>query len=133
MMRKKVKIMIIITSIVLVIGIGFGLSYLKRYNDYKNEVADIEINEVNLTQIKDGVYVGEYDVDFISAKVQVEIKDSEIKDIEFIEYHHDRGEKAKRILQDMIDEQRIEVDTITGATNSSKVIQKAVENALSGS
>lgn len=132
-MRKKVKIMIIITSIVLVIGIGFGLSYLKRYNNYKNEVADIEINEVNLSQIDDGVYVGEYDVDFISAKVQVVVKDSEIKDIEFIKYHHDRGEKAKSILQDMVDEQRIDVDTITGATNSSKVIQKAVENALSGS
>lgn len=132
-MRKKVKIMIVITSIVLVIGVGFGLSYLKRYNDYKSEVADIEINEVNLSQIDDGVYVGEYDVDFISAKVQVEVKDNEIKDIEFVEYHHDRGEKAKRILQDIIDEQRINVDTITGATNSSKVIQKAVENALSGS
>jgi uncharacterized protein with FMN-binding domain len=132
-MRKKVKIMIIITSIVLVIGVGFGLSYLKRYNDYKSEVADIEINEVNLSQIDDGVYVGEYDVDFISAKVQVEVKDNEIKDIEFIEYHHDRGKKAKSILQNMVDEQRIDVDTITGATNSSKVIQKAVENALSGS
>lgn len=132
-MRKKIKIMIIITSIVLVIGIGYGLSYLKRYNDYKNEVADIEINEVNLSQIEDGVYVGEYDVDFISAKVQVEVKENQIKNIEFIEYHHDRGEKAKSILQDIIDEQRIEVDTITGATNSSKVIQKAIENALAGS
>lgn len=132
-MRKKVKIMIIITSIVLVIGIGYGLSYLKRYNDYKSKVADIEINEVNLSQINDGIYVGEYDVDFISAKVQVEIKDSKIKDIEFVEYHHDRGEKAKSILQDIVDEQRIDVDTITGATNSSKVIQKAVKNALSGS
>lgn len=132
-MRKKVKVMIIITSIVLVIGVGFGLSYLKRYNDYKSEVADIKIKEVNLNEIEDGVYVGEYDVDFISAKVQVELKDNQIKDIEFIEYHHDRGEKAKSILQDMVDEQRIDVDTISGATNSSKVIQKAVENALSGS
>ena len=38
----------------------------------------------------------------------------------------EKGEVIDRIL----DQQRLDVDAISGATNSSKVIKKAVENAI---
>ncbi|WP_313562885.1 FMN-binding protein [Ruminiclostridium cellobioparum] len=41
-----------------------------------------------------------------------------------------RGAKAEAIVDKIISEQSVTVDVISGATNSSKVILKAVENAL---
>ena len=35
-------------------------------------------------------------------------------------------------LEKIIEEQKIDVDAVSGATNSSTVIKKAVENALKG-
>ena len=34
------------------------------------------------------------------------------------------------VINEIVDEQRINVDAVSGATNSSIVIKKAVENAL---
>lgn len=39
---------------------------------------------------------------------------------------------AETIIDKIIDEQKIDVDAVSGATNSSTVIKKAVENALKG-
>ena len=37
---------------------------------------------------------------------------------------------AETVINEIVDEQRIDVDAVSGATNSSIVIKKAVENAL---
>ena len=42
----------------------------------------------------------------------------------------DSGEKAEEIIYEVINMQSIDVDTVSGATYSSKVILKAIENAL---
>jgi uncharacterized protein with FMN-binding domain len=47
-----------------------------------------------------------------------------------LEHRHERGKTAEVITDSIIDEQKIDVDAISGATNSSTVIKKAVENAL---
>ena len=39
--------------------------------------------------------------------------------------------EAVSIIEDILEEQRIDVDAVTSATNSSLVIEKACENALS--
>ncbi|MCI8299875.1 MAG: FMN-binding protein, partial [Lachnospiraceae bacterium] len=43
-----------------------------------------------------------------------------------------RGSRAEVVVDRIIEEQKIEVDAVSGATNSSTVIKKAVENALTG-
>ncbi len=75
-------------------------------------------------------YVGEYDVDFIYAKVEVTVQNGEITNINILEHRHERGKTAEVITDRIVDEQKIDVDAISGATNSSIVIKKAVENAL---
>ena len=57
--------------------------------------------------------------------------DGKISDIEIWEHRNERGGKAESIIEDILEEQRIDVDAVTGATNSSLVIEKACENALS--
>jgi hypothetical protein len=50
--------------------------------------------------------------------------------IDILEHRNERGKAAEAITNKIIEEQKINVDTIAGATNSSTVIKKAVENAL---
>ncbi|TYB94365.1 MAG: FMN-binding protein, partial [Kosmotoga sp.] len=51
-------------------------------------------------------------------------------DIELIEHNHGRGEAAEVIPEKVVEAQSLKVDIITSATYSSKVILKAIENAL---
>ena len=82
------------------------------------------------SDVSDGVYIGEYDVNFIYAKVEVTVQNGEITDIIILEHRHEHGKAAETVINEIVDEQRIDVDAVSGATNSSIVIKKAVENAL---
>ena len=53
-----------------------------------------------------------------------------ITGIRILEHKNDRGGPAEAVVEAIVDQQRIGVDAVTGATNSSTVLKKAVENAL---
>jgi len=124
------KYIIISVIVIVVICSILAINYIKRISNYKEKVNNIIIQEVNLDNKKDGKYIGEFDADVISAKVEVEIKDKKISNINLIEHKTDRGATAEVIPQKVVDSQTLKVDVISGATNSSKVILKAIENAL---
>ncbi|MCL2634014.1 MAG: FMN-binding protein [Oscillospiraceae bacterium] len=126
-MKKKI---IIITICVLATAGAVFAYYMAGVASYQNKVKNTIITEVDTTKIPDGTYIGEYDVGFLYVKAAVTVKDGEMTHIELIEHHNDRGVVAEIIIDDMISEQRINVDGVTGATNSGTVIKKAVENAL---
>jgi len=83
-----------------------------------------------LNKVKDGSYIGDCNAYIIDSKVKVEVKNHKITDISFVEHKYDRGKPAEAILPKVIAKQSLEVDTISGATNSSKVILKSIEKAL---
>ena len=91
---------------------------------------DIVIEDVNLANVSDGTYEGEHTEGPVWAKVLVTVKDHRISDIEIVNHRTLMGKKAEAITDDVIMEQSIRVDTVTGATWSSKVILKAIEKAL---
>lgn len=66
----------------------------------------------------------------IYAKVEVTVSDGKMTDIAILEHRQERGKAAEAVISDMLAEQKIDVDAVSGATNSSTVIKKAVENAL---
>ena len=74
--------------------------------------------------------MGEYDAGYIYAKVEVSVKHGMISNINILKHRNERGGKAEKIIYKIIDRQKIDVDSVSGATNSSMVIKKAVENAL---
>lgn len=78
------------------------------------------------------MYVGEYDVDFVYAKVEVTVQNGAVTNIDILEHKNGRGKPAEIVADRIIQEQRIDVDAVSGATNSSVVIKKAVENAFKG-
>ena len=107
--RKKI-VMILIMLFLLLASI-FGTAYIDRVGEYKRAVKETTIEEVNISDIPDGVYIGEYRI---------------------LEHRQERGKAAEAVANEIVDEQRIDVDTVSGATNSSIVIKKAVEVALKG-
>ena len=129
---SKKKIISFIILLLLLIGLICGAVYLKKVADYKRAVVETTIGEIDIADVSDGIYIGEYDVNFIYAKVEVTVEDGEIVSINILEHRHERGKAAETVIEKIIDEQKIDVDAISGATNSSTVIKKAVENALKG-
>ena len=130
MRMSKKKVALFAVMILLLIGLVWGIIYLKSVADYKQAVKETTYENIHISDIPDGVYVGEYDVDFIYAKVEVTVQNGEITNINILEHRHERGKTAEVIADSIVDEQKIDVDAISGATNSSTVIKKAVENAL---
>ena len=130
MRMSKKKVVLLVIMLLLLIGLVWGIIYLKSVSDYKQAVKETTFEEINISDIPDGVYIGEYDVNFIYAKVEVTVQNGEITNINILEHRHERGKTAEVITDSIVDEQKIDVDAISGATNSSTVIKKAVENAL---
>ena len=129
---SKKKIISVIILLLLLIGLICGAVYLKKVADYKRAVVETTIGEIDIADVSDGIYIGEYDVNFIYAKVEVTVEDGEIVSINILEHRHERGKAAETVIEKIIEEQKIDVDAVSGATNSSTVIKKAVENALKG-
>ena len=127
---SKKKTVLFVIMFLLLAGFVLGILYLKSVADYRQAVRETTFEDINISDIPDGVYVGEYDVDFIYAKVEVTVQNGEIANINILEHRHERGKTAEVITDSIVDEQKIDVDAISGATNSSTVIKKAVENAL---
>ena len=126
----KKKIVLCAVMLFLLVGLVWGVYYLESVTDYKQAVKETTFEEINISDISDGVYIGEYDVNFIYARVEVTVQNGEITNINILEHRHERGKAAEAITNKIVDEQKIDVAAISGATNSSTVIKKAVENTL---
>lgn len=129
--KKKMWWHRILTALMAAGIIGHFTAYLIDFNHYQEDIANIKIGRINLENVEDGFYRGECDVGYIYAKVEVEIKDGAIASIHLLEHRNERGKRAEGIIDSVISEQNIDVDAISGATNSSNVIKKAIEKAIS--
>ena len=130
MKSKKSKIVVRAAVSVCLIGLVILGIYLSRVYEYQKKVKNTDIAEVDLQQVPDGTYIGEYNVDFIYAEVEVTVKNGIMEQILILEHKNGRGAAAEKIIDSIEEEQRIDVDAVSSATNSSTVIKKAVENAL---
>ncbi len=121
------RILSVAIALSLVLHIYLGVS---SFSFYQKAVSAITISGVDVTAVADGSYLGECDVGYIYALVTVTVKDGQITDIQIDEHKNERGAPAETVIYSIIERQDIMVDSISGATNSSMVIKKAVENAL---
>ena len=83
---------------------------------------------------KDGVYEGTGTGNNGEIKVEVTVKDGNITSVKLVEHGETDGiyqGAESNVVTDIIRKQTTEVDTVTGATNTSKGIMEAVKNALS--
>lgn len=91
----------------------------------------VKTGKVDPQRLVDGIYEGSYRSGPVKALVKVTVEDQKISGIELIEHRTWKGKEAEAIIPDLIiQEQSTEVNAVSGATTSSRVIMNAVQNAL---
>lgn len=132
-MRKSKKILKITgasLAVFLIIGIFFLMNYLQSIKEYRSQVSAISFVNIDIGDVRDGTYTGECDVGILYAQVEVTVQRGEIINISLLQHRNGRGRAAEAVVDRIVAEQMVDVDAVTSATNSSTVIKKAVENAL---
>ncbi len=122
------------TFVDIISDIGAQISKIKRcrinQQTLVNDVNSITVSNLNMANITDGIYVGEYSITPVYVEVEVSVTEHKITNIKIIEHENGLGGKAEKIVDNVISRQSLEVGAVSGATVSSKCIIKAIENAL---
>jgi uncharacterized protein with FMN-binding domain len=136
MKRKGKKKMIgWIIAIVIIAGLGIGgaVGWSNLQKEHK-EAGSLPLNAVNFNNLKDGIYVGEYEggmYKWRANKVQVTVTGGKVTDVTILESKENQpAEFTGKLYREVIEAQTLQVDTISGATLTSKAYLQAVENAL---
>lgn len=134
--KTRLKRIILIISVVLIAVAGVVLAAKTALNKMESNLeglVQLDVMDVDLMLISDGTYTGEYSAVPVSARVSVTIKEHRIESIELLEHNHGQGDGAEVIPSIVVEKQTLQIDSVSGATYSSKVILKAIENALQNS
>ena len=87
----------------------------------------------DLSAKADGVYTGGYDGGLVKATVSVTLAAGRIASIKIVKHDCSPiGKKGEAIVDRVVERQTLQVDVVSGATGSSKVLLKAIEAAISG-
>ncbi len=111
----------------LVAHIALGVA---GFGAYQRAIAALDVPDIALTGVADGTYEGECDAGYIRARVEVTVEDGRITEIGLLEHRNERGAAAEALLPEVVEAQSLDVDAVSGATNSSKVIRQAIADAL---
>lgn len=128
-MKKKTKVLIGIGLIVVLAGLGAMLA-LNHIENNLNSLSKLNIPKMDLTNAKDGTYSGSYDAFPVSAQVEVIVQDHKIIRIDLVDHVTGQGQAADSLPASVTDSQSLQVELVSGATYSSVVILKAIEDAL---
>ncbi len=123
------KVLLIVGALVLLIGIGAAV-FVKMSQDSLNQLVKTPITDVDLSVVEDGSYDGSYSAFPVSVTVKVTVEDHAITEILITKHDNGQGKPAEVIIDDVLSSQSIDVDVISGATYSSKVILLAIRDAL---
>jgi uncharacterized protein with FMN-binding domain len=116
--------------IAVLVVIAVLLVYCKTGTNAKSATENITFQVVNAAGVPDGLYKGSYEIGPVKVVVQVTIKDESIVGIDILEHRRGLGGKAERIVENVMQSQRLDIEAVSGATVSSKAILKAIEDAL---
>ena len=121
------KILLVIPAVLALLIITMCAVIVIRMN---SQVKSFDRSEVDVSQVKDGIYEGRSETDMVKVDVRVTVSNGDISDIEIVRHECGKGKIANVIVEDMIEKDDVEVDAVSGATFSSEVIKDAVRNAL---
>ncbi len=110
----------------------FGVAFFFRAQQMVKVIDSAVIQDVDLTQIEDGVYAGEFGEFLVDVKLEVTVQDHQITKIDVVEQRAGPGYEALETIDRIIEAQSPNVDVVSGATGSSKSIMLAVQKALTG-
>jgi uncharacterized protein with FMN-binding domain len=98
-------------------------------------VREMPINDIDLAQVEDGTYTGDFTYGLFGINftyvVETDISSNLITDIRVIKNRDTRHAKlAENVIPRVIEAQSPNVDAHTGATTTSKALLKAIEHSL---
>jgi uncharacterized protein with FMN-binding domain len=123
----------LVVVVLLVSAGGIGWSYLDKEH---REARSLPLNGVDFSRLNDGTYHGTYEggmYKWRANECQVTVSSGDVTDIQLVVSQEDpSGKKTqhKALYDRVVRAQSLQVDTISGATLTSKAYLKAVENAL---
>jgi uncharacterized protein with FMN-binding domain len=127
---KALRIVLIVV-VLLIAAIVIGVSVtMNKVSKVTASYEEFDFSNLDLSTVEDGTYTGSEDGFMVKATVEVTVKDHAITNVKIISHQNGQGKPAEVIVNDIVAENSLTVDTISGATFSSNVIKKAVYNAL---
>lgn len=94
------------------------------------DIEKIQIVNPDMSKVADGTWIGEWKTSMINAQTAVTVAGGSITAIKLLKHEHGRGGPAEVIVERVREKQSLEVAAVSGATGSSKVILKSIEQAL---
>jgi len=110
---------------VIIVGI-FTLGSCKELQ----AIESIVISPVVMEDLQDGTYEAALDYTLVTARVSVTMTGGRIESIRILEHKHGPNHGTEAIVDRVLERQNTDVDVISGATGSSKVILKAIGDAI---
>jgi len=117
--------MIILLFILLIGGL-----FLSVEMKQEKQLKQLEYTDIDMSTVKDGSYTGIAETAMVKVTVEVTVKEHKISNIQITRHENGKGKPAEVIVEDMMKQNRCDVDAVSGATTSSIVIKSAVHNAL---
>ena len=120
------KYLMIVALICLMAG-GYIVS---RKKIQLREAANLPFYKIELSEIEDGIYTGNTQTSFLHLELEIQVEKHQIKNIKVLKNDGLDGEKARPIIQEMINQNKIVVPAIKGAERGSIVYISCVSTAL---
>ena len=129
---KGCVIVVLIILVLLAVGGGIGWSFISKEH---REAASLPLNAVDFDKLNDGIYHGVYEGGLYTWRANecdVTVTNGKVTDIQLVGSKDPGAENTghEMLYDRVIEAQSLQVDTISGATLTSKAYLQAVENAL---
>ena len=127
-MKRVGKTLLVISC---VIGIAVGGIRLVMDRQVGKMYAQLDAVAVAAPeQVADGTYEGTAETPLVKVTVEVTVQKHALREIRLLRHENGQGAPAEAMLPEMLSRNTSEVDSVSGATLSSKAIRAAVRNAL---
>jgi uncharacterized protein with FMN-binding domain len=121
----KIVLAIVVTFIIIAAG---GVFYLSRGLDSGSK---LQVEDVNFSALNDGTYNGRYEAGRWTNELNVTVKNHKITKVDVVkDVTFPKPEWRDQLFNKVIEQQRTNVDIVSGATVTSKAYLKSIENAL---
>jgi uncharacterized protein with FMN-binding domain len=115
----------------MIIFIFFLLIMVGCKETESQKIRSLQLPEIDLAAVENGRYSGRFYHHDYYYETEVVVENQRIMDIRVLKSEGDKyDQEALAVLQRVIEQQSLNVDTVSGATKSSKIYLITVYNAL---
>lgn len=121
------------TSFVVLVGIlivmGLGVLY---FNQGMDQILALEVSSLDFSALPDGIYQGSFSHRRWSYQVEVQVRAGVVEAIEITKCAHEPLVRSlnQRVIEEILQNQSLDVQGVSGATVNTRALQKAIEDAV---